>query len=178
MRTIFDADVSNSTLKDVISEGQNKKRRMMSMVTLAFVACLIVAALCGLFDRESTKTHGISGQRVEVDYQSIARAGNEVELEIRVSSEKPLSKELTVQLSEEYLKFFEDLAVFPDPDSQTANGDGALSFTISVPNDATKTVVRVTGRASDQWDIYTPGTLQVQSGSAKHNISIATWRIP
>lgn len=150
----------------------------MSLVTLVVVAGFIIAALVGLFDREATRTAEASGQSVEVEYQSVARAGNEVELEIRVSSQNPLPKQLTVYLTEEYMKFFEDLAVFPDPESQTADGEGTVAFTLSAPKNARETVIRITGRASDQWDFHTPGIIQVQSGLEKIEIPVVTWRVP
>lgn len=178
MNTIFKAKVSNSTLDDVISEEKNSRRRWLSLVTLAVVFLLVLSGLLGLFDRMSSASATSGELSAEITYQSVARAGNDIELEIQISSTTQLPETFDVNLSKDYVELFEDLAVYPDPQEQSADYAGTLTFRITAQPGAKQTYVKVIGRTSDQWDLYTPGILSVAANSETVEIPIATWSVP
>ena len=178
MTNIHNAKVSDSTLDDVIVEGANEGRRVLRRITIALVAAIVFAALLGAFDSESSTSKSKAGLTVDAHYPVTARAGNEVELEVRVSSEKQLPETFKITLNDEYLLFFEDLAVFPDPEAQSSDGSGAVEFELASQQDATQMVVRIMGRASDRWELRTRGELSVRIEETTINVPITTWRVP
>ncbi len=178
MVSIHNAKVSDSTLEDVINEDAHRTRRLMSRAIIIFVAAIVLAAAFGAFDIESSAERSQDGLHVQVRHPGVARAGNEIELEILVESDTPLTETFTLRLTDDYLLFFEDLAVFPDPESQSADETGAVEFEVAAQPDATRMLVRVTGRASDRWDLRTSGNLRVEVGASTVDVPFTTWRVP
>lgn len=178
MIDIHNAKVSDSTLDDVINEAAHHKRRILGRITIIAAAAIVLAATFGIFDRESSTVRSHEGLRVQVHHSLVARAGNEVELEVLVGSEQPLPETFKLRLTEDYLLFFEDLAVFPDTESQSSDGTGAVEFEVATQPGATQMLVRITGRASDQWDLRTDGNLEVEVGASAVTVPFTTWRVP
>ncbi|MHA7225612.1 hypothetical protein [Glutamicibacter soli] len=178
MTNIHNAKVSDSTLDDVIDETVHRTRRIVSRIIILIVAAIVAAAALGAFDVESSTDRSEDRMQVHVRHPLVARAGNEVELEILVSSDEPLPDTCKLRLAEDYLLFFEDLAVFPDPESQSSDAAGAVEFEVAPRPGATQMLVRITGRASDQWDLRTDGNLEVEVGASTVNVPFTTWRVP
>ena len=178
MNTIFKAKVSDSTLDDVISEDKNHRRRWLNLVTLAAVFLVVLSSLLGHFDSKGNASASNGRLTADVTYQSVARAGNEIELEIQISSTSELPQTFDIELTKEYVALFEDLAVFPDPEEQSADQSGTLRLTITAQPGAKETYVKIIGRASDQWDLYTPGTLSIIANSETVEVPVTTWRVP
>lgn len=179
MRNIYQAKVNDSTLDDVISEDENRRRRLASLLILVTTALFILAALAHSFDRESTISQRTQTGYVELTYPSVARAGNEIELEVDIDDTEGLPETITVALSEEYLSFFEGLDIYPDPESQTADGDGNVQLTLATEPGAKEFHLKLTGAASEEWEPATAGTLTVDTGKPeKVALDFKTWRIP
>ncbi|WP_396277261.1 hypothetical protein [Glutamicibacter creatinolyticus] len=179
MRNIYQAEVNDSTLDDVIDENENRRRRLASLLILVTTALFILAALAHSFDRESTISQRTQTGYVELTYPSVARAGNEIELEIDIDDTEGLPETITVGLTEEYLSFFEGLDIYPDPESQTADGDGNIQLTLATEPGAKEFHLKLTGEASEDWEPATAGTLTVDTGKPeKVALDFKTWRIP
>lgn len=178
MTNIYNAKVSDSTLADVIDAEAHKTRRFLGRIIILAAAGVVLAAALGAFDMDTSAERSQNGVDVQVGYPAVARAGNEIDLEILVSSEEPLPGTFAIHLTEDYLLFFEDLAVFPDPESQSSDATGAVEFVVAPQEAASRMLVRISGRASDRWDLRTSGNLRVQAGSTTVNVPISTWRIP
>lgn len=178
MQNIFHAKVNDSTLDDVTGEEDNRRRRMLSLSAILAVAALVLVALFGVFERKATATAQGEGFGVQVEYQQVARAGNEVELRVVVTSESELPETIMLELNEDYLKFFEDFAAFPDPEAQTANGQGAVEFELSPTPGSRQMAITLIGRASDAWEPAAKGLLRITVDGAAADMQIRTWRIP
>ncbi len=114
-----------------------------------------------------------------MEYPSVTRAGNDIEVLVRITSPEELPSEVDVLLDESYLTIFEDLAVVPEPDSQTATTAGGLRVTVKTEPGSDSTWVRLTGRASDEWRPRFDGDLRIDLGSGEPaRLTFHTWRMP
>lgn len=180
MHNIYTARVDDSTLNDVIEEGENRWRRWVGLAVLGSIALLVIAALTQLLDRDATTQISTPERTVNVSYPSIARAGNEINLELTIGGARELPETVTLELNKDYLMLFEDLTVFPEPDSETSDGQGNTQFEVATQPGSDRLHVRFTGKASDQWEARTTGTLkgQVAGDDEQFVIELETWRIP
>ncbi|MCW4465777.1 hypothetical protein OK351_09680 [Glutamicibacter sp. MNS18] len=179
MHNIFDAEVANSTMADVIEEGENKRRRYFSLAFLLLVGLVVIAAVAQVYDRTGTADSSNERGSVGIGYPSVARAGNEIELELELVSTTALPETATIEISSDYVMLFEDLSIYPEPDSQTMDGLGSLELVFQIPPDSESTRVVLTGRASDRWEPSTVGTVTTRwQDSGTHRIDLKTWRIP
>ena len=110
MQNIYQATVDDSTLDDITAEEDNRGRRRLRLATLLAVATLVIMALIGAFDQRKTISQRSGNLEVQVEYPSVVRAGNEIQLRIALSSSQPLSETVKLSVSEDYLTLFEDFS--------------------------------------------------------------------
>jgi len=178
MQNIYQATVDDSTLDDITAEEDNRGRRRLRLATLLAVATLVMMALIGAFDQRKTISQRSGNLEVQVEYPSVVRAGNEIQLRIALSSPQPLSETVKLSVSEDYLTLFEDFSAFPEPESQASRGDGTVEFEVSPVTAAREMVATFTGRASDQWNPKTKGSLGIIADDMQITLDIETWRTP
>lgn len=178
MPNIFDAEVNDSTLDDVIGESANRRRRMLSRATMAVIAAIVLAGLLGFFEQRRTISTGSPAANLEVEYPNVVRAGHEVDLVVTVSSAQPLPDTLQLSLSEDYVQLFEDFSVQPEPESQSAGAQGTIVFEVAPQPGTSTAVIHFTGRASDEWSPRTSGLLELELEDTWLFAELDTWRIP
>ncbi|MGO2081037.1 hypothetical protein [Glutamicibacter arilaitensis] len=178
MVNIFQAEVNDSTLDDVVPESANRWRRLLSLITLAVVAALVIAAGFGIFEQERSASVGNGQLQMDIDFPSTVRAGNEMDLAISITSAQPLPETVEISISQEYLDFFEDFAVLPEAQSQSSGRQGAVAFEVSAQPGARHAVFHFKGRAADDWAPRTDGQVAVEVGGSTLSADIRTWRMP
>ncbi|NQD40855.1 hypothetical protein [Glutamicibacter halophytocola] len=178
MQNIYQAKVDDSTLDDITAEEDNRGRRRLRLTTLLAVAALVLMALIGAFDQKKTTGQRAGNLEVQVEYPSVVRAGNEIQLRIALSSPQPLPETVKLSVSEDYLTLFEDFSAFPEPESQASRGDGTVEFEVSPATESREMVATLTGRASDQWNPRTKGALGITAEDTQITLDIETWRTP
>ncbi|WP_440103765.1 hypothetical protein [Glutamicibacter mishrai] len=178
MQNIFQADIQDSTLDDITSEESNRGRRRLRLATLLAVAALVIAAVLGAFDQKKTTGQRAGNLDIQVEYPSVIRAGNEIQLRVALNSPEPLPETVKLTLNEDYLMLFEDFSVFPEPESEAARGDGTVEFEVAPASGAGQMVAIFHGRASDQWAPKSEGALGLTADGTQARIDIETWRIP
>jgi len=178
MQNIYQATVDDSTLDDITAEEDNKGRRRLRLATLLAVAALVLVALFGVFDLEKTTGQRAGNLDIQVESPSLVRAGNEIKLRIALSSPQPLPETVKLSISEDYLMLFEDFSAFPEAESQASRGDGTVEFELAPSKGARSMVATLTGRASDQWNPKTKGSLGITAEDLHTSIDLETWRTP
>lgn len=178
MVNIFQAKVNDSTLDDVVSERSNRWRRLLSLITLAVVAAIVIAAAFGVFEQERSTSVGNGQVQVDIDFPGTVRAGNEMDLAISITSAQPLPETVEITISQEYLELFEDFAVIPEAQSQSSGQQGDVVFELATQPEARHAVFHFKGRAADDWAPRTDGQVEVEVGDSTLSADIRTWRMP
>lgn len=143
---------------------------MLRAITLTGLVALLGAALIGAFDEgaESVTSDGA----VRVDYQRAIRAGNG--FTATVAMEPATCEGMTISIDLEYAELIDDLAVQPEPDSESVPDGDRLVWKFEGANPAQ---VRISGRAADGWGPPVTGALGVECGKA-YELELTTKRVP
>lgn len=160
----------NSTLDDVSDAASNRTRLVLRVIALSGLVAFLVAALFGAFD-ESAQSATPDGA-VTVEYQRSIRPGNG--LDIMVSLENASCEDLTLTLDREYAELIDNLALQPEPESETTLADGRIVWQFEGDNPAW---VRASGHAADGWSPPVTGTLGVDCGES-YEVELTTRRVP
>lgn len=173
------AAISSSTLDDIADEEQIRARHVLSIVVVVAVVAFVLAGLAGLFGGTALVTIRGEDQTIEVEYPSMARAGMDMVVLVRITSEQQLPDEFDILLNETYVGGFEDLAILPEPDAQTATTPEGLRVTITTAPGAHSAWVQFAGRASDDWSPRFDADLRIDLGSGDPaRLTFHTWRMP
>lgn len=121
---------------------------------------------------------GGNGFTAKVQFPTVVRAGNEMQLRIEITSPEPLPETMSLTLNEDYLALFEDFSAFPDPESVASGAGGTSEFEMAAIPESRQMVATLTGRASDQWSPSTFGVLGIEVNGNLTELEIRTWRIP
>lgn len=178
MKDINNAKVEPSTLKDVTHEGENRWRRVTSVITLIVVALFVLTALVGTFDREAQVESKAGDTTVVMTYPSFTRGGNLMDLKIEVSSQQPLPETIELSINQDYLALGEGLVIYPDPESQSIDAQGNVGLELAVQPGSKKAVVRIVGSITDEWAPKSEGLVDVSMpGQPEHHLQLTTWRV-
>ncbi|AZN30614.1 hypothetical protein EJO69_10115 [Flaviflexus salsibiostraticola] len=84
-----------------------------------------------------------------------------------------------MEIDREYLAMFEDLLFVPEALDQSALDNEIMRLEYEVPDGISEVYLTIEGRAGDQWEPRTEGTLRLYvSDGSETSIDIATWRLP
>ena len=168
-----------SMFDDVAHDSDHPWRRWARIGVQSGFVLIVLAGLVGLFDLGGSKQAELGEARVDVDFPVSTRAGMDLRVAVTITSDEPLPDTIRMEIDREYLAMFEDLLFVPEALDQSALDNEIMRLEYEVPDGMSEVYLTIEGRAGDQWEPRTEGTLRLYaSDGSETSIDIATWRLP
>lgn len=169
----------DSLLEDVVHDSDKSRRRGARAAVLALFGLILLAGVVGIFDLGGSKQAKLGNATVEVDYPVTTRAGMDLRVVVDIRSDEELPETIRLETDRDYIEMFEDLLFVPEASEQLSLDNNILRTEYDVPEGTKHVRFLIEGRASDQWELRTNGTLRVfGSDGTEAEISLTTWRMP
>lgn len=100
-------------------------------VAYAVMIVLVGAALLGFLERDGRARADEPAGTVEIDYPKVTRQGLKPALAVEVVNRDRVAREVSIDLSSEYLEALQLGTVSPDPAESRGVGDGQVRYTFA-----------------------------------------------
>lgn len=169
----------DSLLEDVVHDSEKSWRRWVRTAVLTLFILVILAGVTGLFDLGGSKHAELGDAKVEVSYPVTTRAGMDLRVIVDIRSDEELPDTIRLETDRDYIEMFEDLLFVPEAAEQLSLDNNILRTEYDVPEGVKYVRFLIEGRASDQWEPRTVGTLRVfGSDGTETEVLLTTWRMP
>jgi len=169
------AAAGNSTLPSIES-GTKGWEHVLRMVSIGFIAALVVAGLTGLLGVRTGSVVGSgNGYQIEVTYTSITRPGlaTPFEAAVRTLDGTDLPTQVTLRLDAPYLAMFDENGLDPEPSASYRAG-GWTWWTFEIPEGGDELVVSFDARLEPAVQWGHGGSAAIVDGEAE--LAIANFR--
>lgn len=169
----------NSLLEDVVHDSDSAWRRWARTALLSVFVLIILAGLLGLYDMGGEKRAELGDADVVIGYPVTTRAGMDLSITVEISSDEPLPDTIRMEVDQDYLELFEDLLFVPEASEQLPLTNDIMRMEYDVPEGATTVKLTIDGRAGDEWEPRTSGTIRLyMADGSETEVPITTWRLP
>lgn len=168
----------DSTLDGLQDTTGEASHRWGSRVALAAILAVVVAGATSFLGvRTETATASGSGYTMSLDYPRIARAGLDVTWTLTVTRAGGFGKDLTLAMSASQFDIYEHQALYPEPDSETRNGDDLILTFLAPQGDTFKLSFDAYVQPSSQ--VGRDASIAVVDGGGKvATLTYSTWLAP
>lgn len=173
-----DLEPPESLFDDVAYAGSGPLRRLARNGVLLVFAVFILVGLVGVYDLNGTARAESGPVSVNVDYPKTTRAAQDIRIIARIESTDELPETIYLDIDQDYVEMIEDILFIPEAESQTALANGRMRLEYQVPDGSRGMRLVIEGRAGDQWELRTSGTLDVVVGDDRLEVPLDTWRFP
>jgi len=170
---------STSTLQDLGSSRESRRRRLGRRTGFAVLALVVAAGLGGLFGpSESTASAQGGGYTLTVTHGAKVRSGQPVPLEITVEAPAPFSGPVELAFDPDVFERLDFQNWYPNPDGETRS-DEELTYEFEPP-DGNVLVVHLDARVSPGLGIsrHEHWVAVVQEGEELVRTDYTVWAMP